>query len=153
MSDAPEQPDLSDGDQAFRAVSEVSLRLMAGSVSKPKLAQLKIQVQEDEDQYPWEAVTKSILSEEVDGQRLVQQGLAAQRDWVLRGGRVERGPSVGRRAKGFLARLAAQLIFGVIFVVMVVIGLLLLEYQFPAWDIDWLLDQALELLGQPPRKS
>ena len=94
-----------------------------------------------------------LLSEEVDGQRLVQQGLAAQRDWVLRGGRVERGPSVGRRAKGFFARLAAQLIFGVIFVVLVVIGLLLLEYKFPAWDIDWILDQALELLGQPPRRS
>lgn len=151
MSDTPQQPDLNEGDEALRAVSEASLRLMAGSVSKPKMAQLKITAQQNEAEYPWQAITQAILSEEVEGQRLVQQGLAAQRDWILRGGRTAKGPSVTRRAKGFFARLMAQLIFGVIFVVVVVVGLLLLEYKFPAWDIDWLLDKTLELVGAEPR--
>lgn len=153
MSDAPEQPDLNEAEDALKAVSEASLRLMAGAVSKPKMAQLKIQAQQDESQYPWQAITQSILSEQVDDQRLVQQGLAAQRDWVLRGGRLAPGPTVARRAKGFFARLAAQLVFAVIFVVVLVVALLLLEYKFPACDIDWLLDQSLELLGQPPRQG
>jgi hypothetical protein len=151
MSDSPQHPDLTEGDDALRAVSEASLRLMAGAVSKPKMAQLKISAQADESSYPWQDITRAILSEQVEGQRLVQQGLAAQRDWVLRGGRVAKGPSVSRRAKGFLARLAAQMVFGVIFTVVIVIGLLLLEYRFPAWDIDWLLDATLELVGAPPR--
>jgi len=153
MSDTSEHRDLSDGDEALRAVSEASLRLMAGTVSKPKLAQLKITAQDHEDHYPWEKITQAILADEVDGQHLVKRGLSAQRDWVLRGGRVQKGPSVGYRTKGFFARLAAQLIFGVVFLVVVVVGLLLLEYKYPAWDIDWLLDTALDLLGQPPRGS
>ena len=151
MSETPQQPDLNEGDQALKAVSEASLRLMAGAVSKPKLAQLKITAQENEAEYPWQVITQAILSEEVEGQRLVQQGLAAQRDWILRGGRVAKGPSVTHRAKGFVARMTAQLIFAVIFLIVVVVGLLLLEYKFPAWDIDWLLDKTLELIGAEPR--
>lgn len=156
MTDAPQQPTppASPGDDpVLRRVGEANLRLMAGEVSKPKLAQLKITAQASEAEYPWQQITDAILSEEVDEQRLVQRGLAAQRDWVLRGGRVERGPTVTRRAKGFFARLAAQLIFALIFVVVVIVGLLLLEYRFPAWDIDWLLDQTLALLGAERRPS
>jgi hypothetical protein len=151
MSEPQEQLDLSDGDIARQAVGEASLRLMAGVVTKPKLAQLKITAQDHEDQYPWEKITRAILADEVDGQHLVQRGLAAQRDWVLRGGRVAKGPSVTYRAKGFFARLAAQLVFGLVFVAVIICGLLLLELQYPAWDIDRLLDGALDLLGQPPR--
>ena len=151
MSDSHETPDLAQGDEALKAVSEASLRLMAGTVSKPKLAQLRITADSSESEYPWQDVTKAILSEEVDGQRLIQQGLAAQRDWVLRGGRVAKGPSVSHRAKGFLARLTAQMIIGVVMTVLIVAALLLIEYRFPACDIDWLLDTALELVGAPPR--
>ena len=151
MSDSHQAPDLAQGDETLKAVSEASLRLMAGTVSKPKLAQLRIAVESSESEYPWQDVTKAILSEDVDGQRLIQQGLAAQRDWVLRGGRVAKGPSVSHRAKGFLARLMAQMIIGVVMTVLIVAGLLLIEYRFPACDIDWLLDTALELVGAPPR--
>jgi len=147
MSDSPPKPDLEQGDEALRAVSDASLRLMAGSVSKPKLAQLKITAQSSEVDYPWQAITQAILSESVDEQRLMQQGLLSQRDWILRGGRVAKGPSVTRRAKGLIARLMAQLVFGAIFTFVIILGLLLLEYRFPAVDIDWLLDQALELFG------
>lgn len=154
MSDAaPDpkpQPDLSDPDDAFHAVSEASLRLMAGAVSKPRLAQLKIAAQEQETDYPWQRITQAIVSESVDGQDLVKQGLIAQRDWILRGGRVAKGPSIKSRAKGFFARLTAQLIFGVIFTTVIVLTLLLLEYRF-GWNIYWLLDKTLELIGAPPR--
>ena len=154
MSDAaPDpkpQPDLSDPDDAFHAVSEASLRLMAGAVSKPRLAQLKITAQEQETDYPWQRITQAIVSESVDGQDLVKQGLIAQRDWILRGGRVAKGPSIKSRAKGFFARLTAQLIFGVIFSTVIVLTLLLLEYRF-GWNIYWLLDKTLELIGAPPR--
>ena len=154
MSDAaPEHKpplDLSDPNDALQAVSEASLRLMAGAVSKPRLAQLRIAAQEEETDYPWQRVTQAILSEPVEGQDLVKQGLIAQRDWVLRGGRVAKGPSVTRRAKGFFARLTAQLIFGVIFAAVFVLMLLLLEYRF-GWNIYWLLDKTLELIGAPPR--
>lgn len=154
MSDAAPEPkpplDLSDPNDALQAVSEASLRLMAGAVSKPRLAQLRIAAQEEETDYPWQRVTQAILSEPVEGQDLVKQGLIAQRDWVLRGGRVAKGPSVTRRAKGFFARLTAQLIFGVIFATVFVLMLLLLEYRF-GWNIYWLLDKTLELIGAPPR--
>ena len=143
------QPDLNDGDEALKAVGQASLRLMAGAVSKPKMAQLKLTAQQDEAQYPWQQITQAILSEDVDNQSLVKQGLVAQRDWVLRGGRVAKGPSVTKRAKGLFARLAAQLIFGSIFLVVVVLSLLLLRYRF-GWNIYWLLDRALELVGAQP---
>ena len=156
MSDSPKppvEPEQQAQDPILRQVGEANLRLMAGEVSKPKLAQLKISAQANESEYPWQQITEAILSEDVDRQRLVQRGLAAQRDWVLRGGRVERGPTMTRRAKGFVARLAAQLIFALIFLVVVVVGLLLLEYRFPAWDIDRLLDMALDLFGAERRKA
>ena len=71
MSETP--PDLTEADQTLRAVSDVSLRLMAGSVSKPKMAQLRVTVESEAGEYPWQSVTQSVLSEEVDPQRLVQQ--------------------------------------------------------------------------------
>lgn len=133
MSDNP--PDLTEADDTIRAISEVSLRLMAGTVSKPKMAQLRVTVEQNDAEFPWQAVTQSVLSEEVESQRLVQQGLAAQRDWILRGGRTAKGPSVAYRAKGFVARLTAQLIFATIFTAVILVTLLLLKYKMPEFDI------------------
>jgi hypothetical protein len=132
MSETP--PDLTEADQTLRAVSDVSLRLLAGSVSKPKMAQLRVTVESEAGEYPWQSVTQSVLSEEVDPQRLVQQGLAAQRDWILRGGRVAKGPSVTRRAKGLLARLVAQLIIAALFTAMVLVALVILQIKL-GWDL------------------
>ncbi|HIE70459.1 MAG TPA: hypothetical protein EYP98_09900 [Planctomycetes bacterium] len=132
MSETP--PDLTEAEQTLRAVSDVSLRLMAGCVSKPKLAQLRITVAENTDEYPWQTVTQAVLSEEVDQQRLVQQGLVAHRDWILRGGRTAKGPSITRRAKGLLARLVAQLIFAVIFTTIILVALVILQIKLD-WDL------------------
>lgn len=145
MSETP--PDLTEADQTLRAVSDVSLRLMAGCVSKPKLAQLRITVEENTDEYPWQTVTQAVLSEEVDEQRLVQQGLAAHRDWILRGGRTAKGPSITRRAKGLLARLVAQLIFAVIFTTIILVALVILQIKL-GWDLYAVWPWILSLFGK-----
>ena len=145
MSETP--PALTEADQTLRAVSDVSLRLMAGSVSKPKMAQLRVTVESEAGEYPWQSVTQSVLSEEVDPQRLVQQGLAAQRDWILRGGRVAKGPSVTRRAKGLLARLVAQLIIAALFTAMVLVALVILQIKL-GWDLYAVWPWIQSLLGK-----
>lgn len=145
MSETP--PDLTEAEQTLRAVSDVSLRLMAGCVSKPKLAQLRITVEENTDEYPWQTVTQAVLREEVDQQRLVQQGLAAHRDWILRGGRTAKGPSITRRAKGLLARLVAQLIFAVIFTTIILVALVILQIKL-GWDLYAVWPWILSLFGK-----
>jgi hypothetical protein len=124
------------------AVAQASLRLMAGVVPKATLDRLRKGAMDAGAEYPWETTTRAILADAVDPQRLVQQGLVAQRDWVLRGGRENPKPSIGRKAKGLLARLCAQLIFGALFAAVLVIGLVAVKYQWPAFDIyvavDWL---------------
>lgn len=145
MSETP--PDLTEAEQTLRAVSDVSLRLMAGCVSKPKLAQLRITVEENTDEYPWQTVTQAVLSEEVDQQRLVQQGLVAHRDWILRGGRTAKGPSITRRAKGLLARLVAQLIFAVIFTTIILVALVILQIKL-GWDLYAVWPWILSLFGK-----
>ena len=146
MSD--EGPDLSDPGQTLRAVGEVSLRLMAGQVSKPKMAQVRRVVEESPSEFPWQSVTKAILEDDVDEQSLVQQGLTAQRDWILRGGRVAKGPGIRHKAKGFLATLFAQLIFVTILTVLILLALLLLKYKMPEWDIYRVLGWVQDLLAQ-----
>lgn len=145
MSETP--PDLTEAEQTLRAVSDVSLRLMAGAVSKPKMAQLRITVAANTDEYPWQTVTQAVLSEEVDPQRLVQQGLTAHRDWILRGGRTARGPSITHRAKGLLARLSAQLIFAAIFTTVILVALVILEIKL-GWNIYEVWPWILRLLGK-----
>jgi hypothetical protein len=146
----PAEPDLDDPQQLEAAVREVSLRLMAGGVSRSTMKQLQKQLRETVGDHPWQDVTRRILAEPVDSQRLVQQGLSAQRDWVWRGGRETPGPSMGRRTKGFFARITAQMIFLSIWAVIVVAALLALRLKFPGFDIyrvlGWLHDMFPELI-------
>ena len=138
-STPPPSPDLAQPDETLRAVSAVSLRLMAGAVPKRTLEQLRKAVQESQAEYPWQVVTQAVLAEPVDDQRLVQQGLVAQRDWILRGGRETPGPSLSRRAKGLVARIVAELIFFVVMSVVVVGALMLCKHKWPEIDIYRLL--------------
>ncbi|MBX3461721.1 MAG: hypothetical protein KF830_01005 [Planctomycetes bacterium] len=132
-------PDLGDPEAARQAIGEVSLRLLAGAVPRRTLEQLQRTVQQTPAEYPWQIVTQAVLAEPVDPQRLVQQGLEAQRDWIVRGGRERPAAPVGQRAKGLLARFVAQAIFGLIWTVVVVAGLLLLKHKLPELDIYRLL--------------
>ena len=146
MSETP--PDLTEAEQTLRAVSDVSLRLLAGTVSKQKMEQLRRTVEQSTAEFPWQIVTQAVLAEEVAPQRLVQQGLAAQRDWILRGGRTAKGPSITHRTKGFVARLTAQLIFFVIFLVVIVAALLVLKFKLPDFDIYRILTWIEGLFGK-----
>lgn len=138
----PVQPD-----ETLQAVSAASLRLLAGAVDRRSLDQLRRTVQQSPSEYPWQAVTQAILAEPADPQRLVQQGLAAQRDWILRGGRETPGPSLGRRAKGLVARLVAELIFFLLVSVVVVGALMLCKHKWPEVDIYRLLAWLQGLFG------
>ena len=147
MSD--QAPNLEQPDEVLRAVGDASLRLMAGAVPKTRMEQLRRTVEQSPADYPWQVVTQAILAEDVDEQRLVQQALAAQRDWILRGGRTAKGPSLRHRTKGLFARLLAQLIFATIFAAVLVLGLLLLKYKAD-FDIYRILVWAQELFGGLP---
>lgn len=140
----PTPPDLAQPDDTLQAVGAVSLRLLAGAVSRPTMDQLRRTLDQSPAEYPWQVVTQTVLAESVDPQRLVQQGLQAQRDWILRGGRETPGRSLTTKAKGFVARLVAQTIFGGLFALVLVTGLLVLKYKLPDYDIyrilTWLLD-------------
>jgi hypothetical protein len=146
----PSQPDgggspLLDLDQpaaAYEAVAHASLRLLAGAVDRPLFAQLQRQLAASPDSYPWQEATRALLAPPVDAQQLVQRGLQAQRDWILRGGRETPKPALARRAKGLLARLCAQLLFAVLFAVVLLVALLAVKHRWPELDIyqalDWL---------------
>ena len=145
MGETP--PDLDDPGAARRAVGDASLRLMAGAVPKPKMEQLRRTVEQNPSEYPWQVVTQAIVADDVDPQRLVQQGLAAQRDWILRGGRTTRGPSVARRTKGLVARIVAQAVFGLCYALVIVAALLLLKHKLPAFDIYRILTWFQQTFG------
>jgi hypothetical protein len=145
MSATP--PDLAQPDDTLHAVGAVSLRLMAGAVSKRTLEQLRRTVQQSPAEYPWQVVTQVVLAEPIEPQRLVQQGLTAQRDWILRGGRETPGPGIAHRTKGLVARICAQLIFGAIYTVVIVVLLLMLKFKMPGFDIYRILTWGQQTFG------
>lgn len=128
-------PDLGSPDETMTAVAAVSLRLMAGTVSRKTMEQLKRTVQETPSEYPWQVVTQAVLAEAVDEQKLVQQGLRAQRDWVVRGGRQDPGRPLDVRAKTLLAKLLTQLIVFGLYTVLIIALLLLIKQRVPGFDI------------------
>lgn len=138
--------DLSDPAKTLDAVGAASLRLLAGTVSKATMQQLRRTLEQSPAEFPWQIVTQAIVAEPVDPQRLVQQGLAAQRDWILRGGRTAPAPTLVRRAKGLFARLCAQMIFGLLYALVIVAGLLVLKFKFPDFDIYRILTWIQQLL-------
>ena len=146
MTETP--PDLEQPDDTLQAVGAVSLRLMAGAVSKRTMEQLQRTVQQSPTEFPWQVVTQAVLAEPVDPQKLVQQGLQAQRDWIVRGGRERPAPPLSQRAKGLLARFVAQLIFCSIWALVVVVLLLLLKYKLPDFDIYRILGWFTDLTGK-----
>jgi hypothetical protein len=55
---------------------------------------------------------------------------------------------LGRRAKGLLAKLVAQLLVFAVTAALVIAGLLLLKYRFPEFDIYRVLTLLEELFGK-----
>lgn len=137
---SPTPPDLQNPDDTMTAVAAVSMRLVAGSVGKRTMEQLKRTVEQSPAEYPWQIVTQAVLAEPVEPQRLVQQALAAQRDWILRGGREAPSRPLTTQAKGLLAKIVAQSIVVGLIAGIVVVVLLLLKLKYPACDIYRVLD-------------
>ncbi len=81
----------------------------------------------------------------MDPDRLLKQGLEAQRDWVRRGGRETPKPGLRRRGKVLAAGFVARLLFFLAYTVVMVILLVLMKHVWPAVDIysllDWLREQ------------
>ncbi len=129
-------------DPVLDDVGQAALRLMAGTVSRKQLAALRKELLRSPESYPWRETTDAILRVEVDDERLLQQGLRAQRDWVVRGGRETPKPSVKHRSKNFVAYLLSRAIFFVLYTGAVVVLLVLLKAKWPQIDIyaanDWL---------------
>lgn len=128
-----------DPEVLFQEISELSLRLMAGSVPKRTMKDLQRIVDKSNDAYPWDAVLERALEDPVDQNELVSRGLRAQRDWVWRGGRTNPGKGVRMRAKTFAAGLAAKLVFLVLYTLALVCLLVLVEQMWPHMDISRIL--------------
>ncbi|MCA8973670.1 MAG: hypothetical protein KDC98_03065 [Planctomycetes bacterium] len=139
-SPTPAAPNLDDPEQLIAAVREVSLILMGNGLPRQSMSQLQKMLRENVGDFPWQEVTRRILTEPVDMQRIVQQALAAQRDWIWRGGRETPGPSAGHRAKGFVAKICAQTIFLAIWAIVIVVTLVVLKHGNPSIDIYGVLE-------------
>lgn len=122
----------------------ISLRLMAGAVSRRTFDQLRPVVHQGGDVQG--VIQAAILGEAVDSKQMLAKAAAAQREWILRGGRT-RGPSLGFRAKSLLARLCAQLIISALYAVLVLTALLLLKHHDASWDLYRVLPWFQGLLG------
>lgn len=123
----------------FQEISELSLRLMADSVPKRTMKELRRIVKGSDGVYPWDAVLERALEDPVDQHELVSRGLRAQRDWVWRGGRMNPSKGVKARTKTFLAGLVAKLVFLVLYTLALVCLLVLVEQIWPHLDISRIL--------------
>jgi hypothetical protein len=142
-------PDPGQPADTLTAAGAVSLRLLAGTVSKKTMQSLKRTVAESPAKYPWRSVTEAILAEPVDERELVQQGLRAQREWILRGGREVPGRPASARAKSIVARLLAQSIFLFVATLTVLAVLLALKNRWPDVDIYRILTWMQEAKPAP----
>lgn len=132
------------GNAQLAEAAAVSLRLLAGTVSKRTFEQLRQTLPQSPD--PRAALHAAVLAEPVDEKLLLGKALAVQREWIARGGRW-RGPSFGFRAKSLLARLCAQLVVTLLYLLLFVAALLALKYRDADWDLYRLLTWGRELFG------
>lgn len=150
----PAPPDQEhDAEVLFQEISELSLRLMAGSVPRRTMKELQRIVNGSDGVYPWDAVLDRALKDPVDQHELVSRGLRAQRDWVWRGGRTDPGKRVRVQAKTFLAGLVVKLLFFVLYTLALVCLLILVEQIWPHLDISRILhflQERLPGLFPPP---
>ena len=126
---------LTRSDPTLIRIGEAALRLMAGQVSRTTMNACQELVRGQPQNYPWEQVTDRLLADPVAPADLVQPGLRAQRDWVVRGGRETPGHGLRLRAKTGLAKLLVRALFFMLYLLVVLSLLLLLKQKWPAVDI------------------
>ncbi len=144
---------LTRSDPTLVRVSEASLRLLAGLVPKKTLLELQEVVRTASGAYPWEQVVDAILAFPCHQEELVQQGLRAQRDWVVRGGRETPGKSLSAHTKTFLAQMLVRILMFGLYLGVVATALVILKMRWPSVDIysviPWLREHAPMLF--PPK--
>jgi len=123
---------------------EISLRLLAGAVGKRTFETLRNQLPAATDQHA--VLHQAVTAEPVEPTSLLGKALAAQRDWVGRGGRVA-PVRLAFRGKRLLAQLCAQLVISAIYATLFLTALLALRYHNDAWDVYRLLAWGRDLLG------
>ncbi len=115
---------------------------MAGAVPRKTMNSLQKLVQGARKDYPWESVLDSILESPMASDRLVHQGLLAQRDWIMRGGRETPRKRLAVQGKTILARLMVRTLFFVLYTGAVCALLVLLKQVAPKMDLyivlNWL---------------
>ena len=116
--------------------------MMAGLVPPGTLRVLRQRVKAAGGDYPWEVVVDTVLADPIDGHRLLQRGLQAQRDWLSRPPREPIARRVRRKSRSLLAWLLSRVIFFALYTGAAIVLLVLLELRWPQLDIsalgDWL---------------
>ena len=137
-------------DPTVARVAEVTLRMVAGAVPAATVRELERIRDEATASYPWERVVDRVLRDPVEKHELVRRGLAAQRDWVARGGRFTPKRSLTGRARTagrrLLASLLVKLFVFLLYTLAVVVLLLLLKARWEWFDIYRALEWAPELV-------
>ena len=118
-------------------VCEASHRLFSGLVSRKTVRDLQQLVRSSADAYPWQEVVERTLSEPGEEATLLQSGLKAQRDWIVRGGRLDAGGESRRSCFGSLFSIG--LVF-LAFLATVVVILVVARMHWPEADIYRLID-------------
>lgn len=128
--------------QRLAEAGEISLRLLAGAVGKRTFEALRSQLPAASDAHA--VLHQALTAERVEPAQLLQKGLAAQREWVARGGRIAQ-PRLAFRGKRLLAHLCAQLVVSAIYAALFLTTLFALKYHNPDWDVYRLLTWLREL--------
>jgi hypothetical protein len=122
-------------------VGAVALRMMAGAVSPATRRSLQQRVR-GAPSYPWEAVVDTVLADPVDEVRLLERGLAAQRDWVVGSAKAPLGRRLRQRGRSAVAWLLSRVIFFALYTAAAIVLLVLVRWRWPDLDIyvlgEWL---------------
>ena len=141
-------------DPTVARVAEASLRMMAGTVSPATRRRTKELAAAAAGGYPWDAVVTAVLADPIDPSVLVQKGLTAQRDWVVKTAAAgapaspapRSGPALSYRIKRLLAVSLARLMFYALFTLCLLTLLVLVRKALPWADLYALTDQGLEFV-------
>lgn len=130
--------------QRLAEAGEISVRLLANAVGKRTFETLRSQLPTASD--PHAVLHQVVAAEPAEPASLLAKALAAQRDWVARGGRVA-PVRLAFRGKRLLAQLCAQLVISAIYAALFLTALFALKYHNETWDVYRLLAWGRELVG------
>ncbi len=149
-----ESKSFAEQDPTVARVAEASLRMMGGAVAATTQRRIRQLAERAPDAYPWQEVVEAVLADQVEPSALVQRGLTAQRDWVLRSGQatlsrtestvVRARPSLAWKVKRLIAIAIARSLFYSVFTSTLLVLLILVRKAWPWADIYALADRVTE---------